>query len=123
MLWRKPVAAATASSSGTATLASASAPTRFITKAPQSLVFRKSLATAVASQPADAPSITPAPTGVIARKPEASAPVSKHAHAPAPAAARDRSLDLDWVTREVSTRLARELEIERERLGVRTWRR
>jgi len=61
---------------------------------------------------------------VIARKPDSSAHTTKHPHAPpAQPGARDKPIDLDGMTREVSRRLARQLEIERERLGVRTWRR
>jgi hypothetical protein len=31
-------------------------------------------------------------------------------------------IDIDWVTEQVGNRLARRLEVERERLGVRRWR-
>jgi hypothetical protein len=129
MLWRKPIADGRASGAADAAiLAVASAPARAVTKAPPSLVFRKSLPTNAASAAPDAPAVTHAPTTTIARKVDSSttAHAKEHAHAQgrAPAAAaHNPPIDLDWMTREVSIRLARQLEIERDRLGVRTWRR
>ena len=122
MLWRKPIAGAGESAAGPAASASSVAPAISITRTTQSLVFRKSLAVPATPPATDTPSITRTPTSVISRKAEAPASKAKDAPISAPAAARDRSIDLDWMTREVSSRLARQLEIERERLGVRTWR-
>ena len=122
MLWRKPSAGAGESAAAPLASASSAAPAISITRTTQSLVFRKSLAVPATPPATDTPSITRAPTSVISRKAEAPASKAKDAPISAPAAARDRPIDLDWMTREVSSRLARQLEIERERLGVRTWR-
>jgi len=90
------------------------------------LVFRKVAAAAPAS-PAARPSIastivkTPAATNVVARA--AAAPdTTEDGEAALSPAPDSKKMDLEWLTQQVSARLARRLEIERERLGVRPWR-
>jgi len=90
------------------------------------LVFRKAVATtsvfpATGGPPSIAPTImkAPAATTVLART--AATPETTEAALPSTPASAQR-MDLEWLTQQVSSRLARRLEIERERLGVRPWR-
>jgi hypothetical protein len=91
-------------------------------------VFRKVVAAPAAfSAATGTPSIAsaimkaPAATNVVARAAMPAEPV--HGETPSsPTLAREPSLDLEWLTHQVSHRLARRLEIERDRLGVRPWR-
>jgi hypothetical protein len=92
------------------------------------LVFRKVAGAAPAFPAARAtPSIAstilkaPATTHVVARTAAAPETTESGEVAPSPAP-EPRKLDLEWLTQQVSSRLARRLEIERERLGVRPWR-
>lgn len=84
------------------------------------LVLRKSNAAAstTGGTPATAATTTSAVTTPLVAR---SATTSSH-HAPAAARPTQHALDLDWVAEQVGQRIARRLEIERERLGVRSWR-
>lgn len=83
------------------------------------LLFRKPDITAPAAQVSGKlPTITPAAPGVISRT--AAAPASNPGQVFA--AAPDVAMDIDWIAQQVSSRLERRLDIERERLGVRPWR-
>ena len=87
------------------------------------LLWRKPDAVAAPQVAGSLPTITTAASAVIAR--EAAAPVQtptpdQPMHAPASTSAV--AMDIDWITEQVGSRLARRLEIERERLGVRPWR-
>jgi len=67
------------------------------------------------------PRTTAAPPGVIARKEAAPEHLPKAiGHSPAVKYAGDT--EIDRISAQVEDRLARRLEIERERLGVRPWR-
>jgi hypothetical protein len=73
---------------------------------------------------------TPSPSRSGVQAPSTTSPNGVKAHKPAPPKAAPRigaaavadGLNLDWITEQVGTRLARRLEIERERMGVRPWR-
>jgi hypothetical protein len=82
------------------------------------LVLRKAVAGREASQrPIQPLSITPSPPQVIARTAD-----DRH---PVPLAGTSTSSyewNIDWITEQVGRRLARRLEIERERMGARSWR-
>ena len=114
MLMRK--AFAPAASAGSSGLLTVGVQPPVVGAAPTPLVLRKHAA-AVRTDPSHqtTSSIGPSPTSAIV--PEA-----------APAAATEgawRSADLrtiDWIAEQVTYRLARRLEIERERMGVRAWR-
>jgi hypothetical protein len=63
------------------------------------------------------PAVTPQPaSSVIARTAAPSAAAAPHRPIPTP------PHDIDWIAEQVGQRIARRLEIERERLGVRSWR-
>lgn len=93
--------------------------------APVHLLFRKPDAAATASHPPTpaptitrhAPSIASSPTGVVARM-----PVAPDATLLGPASMHEHDPHLDWIAEQVGHRLARRLEVERERMGVRQWR-
>jgi hypothetical protein len=114
ILMRK--ASAPAPSAGSSGLLTVGAQPMVVSTAPTPLVLRKHAA-AVRTDPSHPTrsAIGPSPTDAIV--PEA-----------APAAATEgawRSADLstiDWIAEQVAHRLARRLEIERERMGVRSWR-
>jgi hypothetical protein len=63
------------------------------------------------------PAITTAAPSTIARAP-ASPVASPHASTPV----RADAAHIDWIAEQVGNRLARRFEIERERMGVRSWR-
>jgi hypothetical protein len=70
------------------------------------------------------PSTTPS-TPAITTQPAASVIARTAAPNPAPVAHRAVPTpphDIDWIAEQVGNRIARRLEIERERLGVRSWR-
>jgi hypothetical protein len=101
--------------------------TRVAAAAAPSLVFRKADAiTHASSVSMAAPRVTvpvsgAATRGEIARPP--AAPESQPSESVPPAVPTyPAAVDIDWITQQVSGRLARRLEIERERLGVRPWR-
>ena len=115
LVWRKldttlhaPAAPALTATSATP---SVSAP-------PPRLVLRKAVAAATsAGHPSQPPSIATAPASVIARTSDASGAGSQygesnHAH----------DWNIEWIADQVGKRLARRLEIERERTGARQWR-
>ena len=85
------------------------------------LVLRKPIVTAAPSQSPAPPTITPSPHNVIARTANETAPesVGQRSHAPY---THSHDIDIDSLAEEVGNRLARRLEIERERMGVRQWR-
>ncbi|MEP6620363.1 MAG: hypothetical protein ABJE47_13650 [bacterium] len=66
---------------------------------------------------AQAPSITTTSRDVVARTAEAPQPATSDA----PWSYTD-DRNIDWIAEQVGNRLARRLEIERERMGVRQWR-
>jgi hypothetical protein len=83
------------------------------------LLFRKPDMAAPAAQVyGNPPAITPAAAGVISRSAATPATHPGQDFAATP----DVAMDIDWITQQVSSRLSRQLEIERERLGVRPWR-
>jgi hypothetical protein len=100
----------------TALAGTASSPT--IAAAPTQLVLRKAMASTTANQSAiELPSITPSPPQIVARTTDES---RRHAHAGTSTSSYD--WNIDWITEQVGRRLARRLEIERERMGARSWR-
>lgn len=64
-----------------------------------------------------APSIGSSTTATISRMP------AGQDAAPTPAPGTDATeMDIDWIAEQVGHRLARRLEVDRERMGVRQWR-
>lgn len=88
-----------------------------------SLLLRKAVSAAPVT---NAPGIAPTSGSVDARSaavpgPAASAPAGDVGNLSA--AQANVTLNIDWIAQQVSSRLERRLEIERERVGVRSWRR
>jgi len=89
-----------------------------ISVAPQRLVLRKAIVPATRAEgPLQTPSISSAPTSAIARTHDAHGTSTYHAET-----GHAHDWNLDWIAEQVGKRLARRLEIERERTGVRQWR-
>lgn len=89
-----------------------------VSSAPPRLVLRKpSVPVAAAPLLSPAPSIAAAPASVIARTHDAYGPAPHHGES-----RQARDWDIDWIAEQVGRRLARRLEIERERTGIRSWR-
>ena len=89
-----------------------------IAAAPAQLVLRKAVVSTGTSQgPAQPPSITPSTQQVIARTAD-----GDHATPNAGTSTFSNDWNIDWIAEQVGSRLARRLDIERERLGVRPWR-
>jgi hypothetical protein len=113
LLWRKGDVAAGNPVASPFPMAAASPTSSFAPTNPTQLVLRKSVNSSGAGP---APHHPPATTPVTAR-PSDMTSATPHA---------DRATyspwDVDWITEQVSRRLARRLEIERERMGVRRWR-
>jgi len=83
-------------------------------------VLRKAVVSTTASEhqsQIQPPSITPLPSQIVARSADES---HRHAHAGTSTSSYD--WNIDWITEQVGRRLARRLEIERERMGARSWR-
>jgi hypothetical protein len=79
------------------------------------LVSRKPDAALAAAQ-SPASSVPTSSPGVLAR--DTNAQAAQHPRA----WTTTGHLDIDWITEQVGSRLARRLEIDRERQGVRQWR-
>jgi hypothetical protein len=115
VLWQKsnttaPIAAAAGLANTTASPSISAAPTQ--------LVLRKAVVSGQANQgPTQSPSITPSPPQIIARM----AADEGHRTAYGPSTS-SHDWNIDWITEQVGRRLARRLEIERERMGTRSWR-
>ncbi len=122
--WRKPGAAEPARASIGRPMSTAPS---VVATTTTPLVFRKAVAAIPAFHPSKESSsiastvTTSAPKGVVARMPAAPESTVGEA-ARTPTEVREAPMDIEWITQQVSSRLARRLEIERDRLGVRPWR-
>ena len=116
IIWRKSDPTSPPIPTVPALAATTSSPT--IVAAPTQLVLRKAMVSPIASQShVQLPSITPSAPQMVARTADES---HRHAHANTSTSSHD--WNIDWITEQVGRRLARRLEIERERMGARSWR-
>jgi len=89
-----------------------------IAVAPTQLVLRKATMSTTASENhVQLPSITTAAPQIVARTTD-----ERHRNAHAGTSTSSYDWNIDWITEQVGRRLARRLEIERERMGARSWR-
>lgn len=115
LVWRKSDAA-TPTPAARALPAITAAPT--ISIAPQPLVLRKAVVPSTrAGASMQPPSISTAPASVIARTHDAHGATSSQGEA-----GHADDWNIEWIAEQVGKRLARRLEIERERTGIRPWR-
>lgn len=115
LVWRKPDPE-TRAPAAPALPAIVAAPS--MSPAPPRLVLRKAVAAATsAGHPSQPPSIATAPGSVIARTSDTPGAGSQYGET-----GHGHDWNIEWIAEQVGKRLARRLEIERERTGARQWR-